>query len=72
MTATESTNLTNVGRTLTLDFENSSPEDAERRLEDVLGLLFDPDRKSFKLELTVQKGGRARAVKTTLQGVLIE
>ena len=68
--ALESTNQKTVPKTLNL--ESSSPDDAALRLEDILGLMFESERKSFRLEIQIAKGGQGKSVKTAVQKVLTE
>jgi hypothetical protein len=71
--AVESTGIHSVGKPpLTLNFENSSPEIAATKVEDVLGLLFSPERKSFKLEMSMAKGGPGKSIKDAIKKVLDE
>ncbi|KAF9449193.1 hypothetical protein P691DRAFT_812887 [Macrolepiota fuliginosa MF-IS2] len=71
--AVDSTNhLTSVPKTLNLNFETSSAEQAAAKLEDTLGLFFGPERKTVGLSIAVPKGGPGKNVKAAIQKVFDE
>ncbi|KAJ3563091.1 hypothetical protein NP233_g9170 [Leucocoprinus birnbaumii] len=70
--AVESTNQLTVPKTLTVNLESYTADNAATRLEDLLGLMFGPERKSFKMEIVLPKGGPGKAVKAAVQKVLTD
>ncbi|KAJ3569244.1 hypothetical protein NP233_g5188 [Leucocoprinus birnbaumii] len=53
-----------------IDLTHSLPEEAALRVEDFLGSLFAPTRKTFRLDILLPKGALGKGVKTAVQQVL--
>ncbi|KAF5351678.1 hypothetical protein D9756_007690 [Leucocoprinus leucothites] len=70
--AMESTGRLTVGKNMAINFETASSHEAAAKLEDLIGLLFRPGKKTIKMEITVPKAGAGVAVKTAVQRVLSE
>ncbi|KXN90860.1 hypothetical protein AN958_03514 [Leucoagaricus sp. SymC.cos] len=70
--AVESTGQLTIGKVMNINFENTPADEATMRLEDMIGLLFHPNRKLFKMEIIVPKAGAGKAIKTAVAKVFAD
>lgn len=61
--AVDSTQQLIVPKVLSLNFENATVADAMTRLEDVIGLFFNAERKNIGVTIALPKGGPGKAMK---------